>query len=246
VYPRWFPSKWHRASFKSCPLKLLCIASLWAGLFFLVSERPVYSGDNPNRPKQSIPLPALLQTVEAKYARISTISAEFVQITENIALNNKKKTSSGKIFLKKPSRIRWEVLKPDVSLLVSNGKTTWYYTPPFDEGEKGQLIEKKSAQIQSKLAEALLAGSFSSHQFKQIKQTAPNIFLLTPKPSTAGTVIKATLEIDLSNHLIQKVILEHHEGNRTEITLSKISLGAPLADSLFHFTSPPNTDVIEN
>ena len=148
-------------------------------------------------------------------------------------------------MVKRPDKLRWETLHPDMSLLVSDGHTFWFYTPPFDEGEHGQVIEKKSNEINSKLANALLSGRFSVAHDMKFRQESPSKFLLTPKPGTAGTVKRAEIEIDPELKLIQKVTLEHQGGNRSEITLSKIELGKKMGDDAFIFTAPPNTDKVE-
>lgn len=194
-------------------------------------------------PESSGNLPALLQEVEAKYTKAATLQAEFAQINESAALKTKKSTS-GLIRVKRPDKLRWETLKPDMSLLVSDGRKFWFYTPPFDEDEHGQVIERKSAETNSKLANALLSGRFSAARDMKIKQEGKSRFLLTPKRGSAGSVSRASIDIDPDKKLIEKVILEHQGGNRSEITLSKIELGNSMDDDMFVFTAPPNTDKV--
>ena len=134
---------------------------------------------------------------------------------------------------------------PDPNLLVSDGKKFWFYTPPFDEGEQGQVIEKKTSEVQTKFAHALLSGSFSIARNMKVKQEKPSRFALIPKKGTAGTVIRAEIEVDPGEKLIKKVILSHRDGTRSEISLSAIKLGEPLEDRLFNFVPPPDTDVIK-
>jgi outer membrane lipoprotein carrier protein len=189
-------------------------------------------------------LPKTLQEIEKKYATSPTISAHFSQTDDNKTLG-RKKVSGGKIFVKRPGKIRWETETPDPNLLVSNGKIFWFYTPPFDEGESGQLIERKSSEVQSQLATALLSGDFSKVAGIKVQQKSPSIFQIKPKPGTAGTVIQAEITLDLTQNLIQKVSLQHRGGNLSEIALSKIELGHPLADELFVFKAPPNTDRVK-
>lgn len=211
--------------------------NLWVGLMTgLILTQPALA--------KGPTLPKLLRDVEDKYTKAATLSADFNQLTTDAILSHKKK-SSGKIYVKRPSKVRWDTQKPDPSLLVSDGKRFWFYTPPFDEGERGQVIEKKSSEIQSKLANALLSGSFSVAKDMKIQQKTPSTFLLIPKPNSAGTVTQATIEVDPDKLLIQKVILDHKGGNRAEISLSQIELGKPLADDLFVFTPPPNTDRVD-
>lgn len=36
---------------------------------------------------------------------------------------------SGTVAVKRPNLFRWDTQKPDENLLVSDGKTVWYYNP---------------------------------------------------------------------------------------------------------------------
>jgi chaperone LolA len=126
-------------------------------------------------------LPPLLKKIERKYTQANTMTAEFTQINFSAAFGTKKK-SSGVIYFKRPSKIRWETYEPDRNLMVSNGKIFWFYTPPFAQNESGQVIEKSASGVQSKLANALLSGAFSLGGFVTIKQTSPTQFQLVPIP----------------------------------------------------------------
>jgi outer membrane lipoprotein carrier protein len=189
-------------------------------------------------------LPQILQEVEAKYALAKTLQAEFSQVNEVASLKTKK-TSNGVIAVKRPDKLRWETKAPDPNLLVSDGKKFWFYTPPFDPTEHGQVVERPSSKIQSKLANALLSGSFSVARDMKIEAEGAFKYVLTPKPGSAGTVKKAWIEINPTERLIQRVTIEHRGGNRSEITLSKIELGTDLGDDQFEFKAPAGTDKID-
>lgn len=188
-------------------------------------------------------LPAALQKIEKKYAKASTLSAEFSQVNE-IAATQQKKTSRGLILVKRPDKVRWEERDPEQTLLISSGKKVLYYTPPFDEGERGQLIERSTEEVHSRLANALLSGRFSAARDMRILQQSATEFLMVPRKNAAGTVEKATIEIDPATQLIQKVTLQNKGGNRSVISLSKIELGKEIPDEQFTFTPPPETDRI--
>jgi len=198
-------------------------------------------GEKKTAAKPSIPLPPLLQEIENTYAKAATLTAKFTQVNL-VASLNQKKTSSGVLLVKRPNKVRWETLKPDQNLLVSDGRKFWFYTPPFDEEERGQVIERKSSEVQSRLANALLSGSFSIAKDMKIKKQGENRFVLTPKPGTAATVIRAEIQVNPEKKQIDQVILEHKGGNRSEISLTNIELGEEMGDEMFSFTAPPNTD----
>jgi len=188
---------------------------------------------------QATRMPKLLAEVEARYANVSTVQADFDQLDYISALDREKK-SSGVFLAKKPNKVRWETTKPDVNLLVSDGHKFWFYTPPFDPTEHGEVIEKRASQIRSRFAQALLSGKFSSMR-GSIKAKGANKFLLIPTKGTAGSVERAEIDVDPTEKLITEVKLFHNDGNRSDIHLSKIQLGSQIADQLFYFIPPPGT-----
>jgi outer membrane lipoprotein carrier protein len=200
---------------------------------------------NASQPAPKPKLPKELKEVEAKYAKAGSIEAQFEQITESATMKQKKR-SSGVIQIKIPDKLRWETTAPDKSLLVSDGKRFWFYTPPFDEEDEGQLIERKGSDVRSKMASALMSAAFSRaqrrHGLKIIKRDQSH-YTLIPRKGSAGTVVEAKIEIDLVEKIIKKVILFHKDGNVAEINLIKVDLGKPMEDSLFVFTPPPRTEI---
>lgn len=192
---------------------------------------------------KKVALPDELLAIEKKYLAAKTLEADFTQHDE-VKLTGAKKESSGVLMIRHPDQFRWETLKPDKNLLVSDGRKFWFYTPPFEAGERGQVIEKKTAEVQSDLANALLAGAFSKIHDVKIEKLSATKFKLTPADGVAGTVKTAELEIDPAKNVINKLRLEHAGGNKTEITLGNVKLAGKMADAYFTFVTPPSTDVI--
>ncbi|RYZ66428.1 MAG: outer membrane lipoprotein chaperone LolA, partial [Proteobacteria bacterium] len=191
----------------------------------------------------SAAIPALLEKVEKKYLEKKSLEAKFSQ-TQYQKLTKMEKNLSGVISLKYPNKFRWETLKPDQNLFVSDGKKFWSYTPPFMKGEQGQVIEKKTSEVQSQLASLLLSAAFSKIKDAKIVAISDSVFKVTPKKGTAGTVSQVEVEIDPKTAQITRVKLEHDGGNRSEVKLSDIKLGEPMSDEMFRFVIPPGTEVI--
>ncbi len=189
-------------------------------------------------------LPVLLEQVQKEYQKSAGIEAEFDQLTQIKSTKSKKK-AEGKIWIKHPNKLRWETISPDQNILVSDGKSFWFYTPPFEKGDRGQVIIKKTAQVQTQFLNALLSGSFDFSKTKtQIETKAPNVFLLKPSANTAGDVKTAEVTINETSKKIEKVVLVHLSGNETSIQLKQIKLLQKLSDSLFQFVPDRNTDQI--
>jgi outer membrane lipoprotein carrier protein len=187
-------------------------------------------------------VPELLREVEETYTKAGTLFAEFSQTNESAATGTKK-TSSGRIAIKRPDKVRWETTSPDPNLLVSDGKKAWYYTAPFDETEHGQVSEYPASRVRSKLANAILSGEFSGKDLK-IKTIDVTHFSIIPKKGTAANVKEAKVKVDPSKRTIVQIEILYDDGNRAQIDLSNIKLGEKLGDDVFVFQAPPNTDHI--
>lgn len=185
------------------------------------------------------------ESAQKKYAESQTFTSSFSQTQTHKVLGTKKE-SLGRIFIKRPDKFLWQTESPDPSLMVSNGTKTWFYTAPFREGEKGQVLIKKSADVHSQLIIDLLSGTGNLKKSFNIKQLNPTLFELKPQKNTrAGDVVRIELEIEKSTNLVYKVTLFSSTGNQTALTLKDTTLGPNLSDKMFEYTPPPNTEVIE-
>lgn len=191
----------------------------------------------------SLPKLDLLDIVMAKYKQASSVTMKFTQKQENLTLGSVKE-SFGTIQIQRPSQYRWETLGPEKSTLVSNGKKIWFYTPAFHEGEKGQLMIKNSAEVQSKLAIDLLSGQIDLKKSFKTKRLGNALYELVPVIHT-GNISKIQLSIEKSTKLVYKIALFTTTNNKTELDLTEIKLGTGIKKSEFEFTVPPNTEEIE-
>ena len=201
-------------------------------------------------PVQASKIPPILKKVEEKYKKAKTVKAKFHQVNHLVAYDRKKK-SSGELFIKRPNRVKWVTKDPDQNLFVSNGEKFWFYTPPFDEDSRGQVIIRDSNKVQSQLMNQLLMGSFEfENDSVEVIQYRKDAFILKPKKGTAATVEKAWIFLSKKDQFIHKVVLEHYpiekgkKGNWSEISLDAIELGVALDSDLFEFEVPPKTDVM--
>lgn len=186
--------------------------------------------------------PAISATMHEKYKDVKAITAEFVQTQKKIALG-KTKTSEGRIYIRRPEMFRWETTKPEPSILVSNGKKVWFYTPPFREGENGQVMVRKAADVQSKLAIDLLSGQANLEKSFKTKKLPDGHFDLVPL-LPAGDVSRIELFLEKQTNLVYKVVLHTKTGNETELVLKGVTVNPQLSDSMFQFVPPENTEEI--
>lgn len=188
-------------------------------------------------------MPPLLTKTEKKYAEGKSFVADFEQVNE-IATTRTKKKSAGQIFFKIPGKLRWQTTSPNPSILVTDGKVYWFYTPPFDPSERGQVLIRKASRVGSQLANQLLGGQFSKSKLLKVEAKGLNRFSILPNPGAAGDVRRAEVKINPESFLIEEVFLEHQGGNTSRIQLSGVKLGATLEDEMFRFKAPEKTEEI--
>lgn len=187
-----------------------------------------------------------LTKVQDKYAALEGLEADIVQEVFQSALN-KFKSSKGTLLLKKPNFIRWEIAEPEMSVLVSNGKKLFYYTPAIDPKGKGQVVEKSAKDIlKQPVYKILLGQSKFANEFEIIKESKDEQSTLVElKPKEGLSDIKQIkLTINKANE-ITEILLSHANENTTKILLQNTKLGGKLPLNLFDFKIPPNTNLVK-
>lgn len=194
-------------------------------------------------PKDHLKADDEIQKMKSKYQSVKSLKADFTQSLKNITLG-KTKNSSGHIYIMRPNMFRWETVEPENSLLSGNGKKVWYYTPPFQKGERGQVIVRSAQDVQSRLALDLLVGGDQFQKNFDYRRIEPLHYRLNPlKPS--GDVDHIELFLERQTNLVYKVQLVSTSGNETTIILKNVVLDPKLDVSLFTFRIPPQTEVVQ-
>ena len=188
-----------------------------------------------------------LKKLEEKYKNTESLEADFTQEVYQVTLA-RTKTSNGTISLAKPNRVRWETIKPDPNIMVSNGSKLWFYTPAIDSKGKAQILEGSVKELIRQPIYQILTGKAKLNKefiIEKIEKPSPELTQLELKPrkSVADTKV-VFLTVD-AKYLITEVLIHHLRGNKTKISLQNTKLGAKLPSQLFNFKPPAGSDVIQ-
>lgn len=180
--------------------------------------------------------------LERLLADVATFAAEFEQVVAN-SYGEVLQTSTGRMRLQRPGRLRWEVDAPYPQLLVADGRSLWVFDPDLEQA----TVRPLSEAIEGTPAAFLIDAGGAAAQF-HVRRAAPNEgdaaqrFVLAPRD--AGAVLReATLSfsnagapsgIDIVDHLNQ----------RTRIAFTAARLNPVLESTLFDFEVPAGIDVI--
>jgi outer membrane lipoprotein carrier protein len=176
-----------------------------------------------------------------------SFSADFVQEFKS-SLSGKIKKSEGKIDYKYPSNIRLEMEGKSPLTFVSNPDKTWYYRPPFEKGQPGELkIGATTENSLSKFFDMLKNGLDSNKDYEVKKKD--NEYDITFKEDAAKKikvksavlVFKKDKKHDFSE--IEKIHLSYTNKKKVTMVLSELKVGATFSTNHFTFFPPKNTRV---
>src|SRR5262245_54635051 len=187
----------------------------------------------------------LIDGVDRSFARMSDLTANFVQISKDVL--NRKQEAAGLLYLKRQRLARWEYTNPEEQLFVSNGKTVYFYVPADKQVNKESVKEAFDDRMPLLF---LLGRSNLRSEFTQFVE-------LNTKPFFAGTkVVRMTpkrktdlkeliMEVDPQNFQIRRLIMDHMDGAHTEFVFTNIRINTGLDASKFNFKVPPGVQVVE-
>jgi len=175
------------------------------------------------------------KAVDEHYNRLQAFSADFSETYRGAGIT---RAESGKLWLKKPGKMRWEYQQPREKLFVTDGSTAYFYVPGDQRSPLRYLLGKTKLQKE-----------FDGLDFapKVAPLAAGNIVLRGQPKSMADRVTGVILEIapgDRNN--IVRIIVEEVDGSTTEFRFTNIIENVAVEDAKFRFTPPPGVQVIES
>lgn len=141
----------------------------------------------------------------------------------------------GRVDIARPSLFRWETTFPDENLLVSDGKSLWYYSPFI---EQVSIFWQEQATEQTPFV--LLTRSRSSDWDNYSVTQQEDRFTLMP---TAVDSNQGQFQIDINKQgVVQGFNVIEQDGQRGLFTFKNIELVKPSSDK-FTFTIPEGVEV---
>jgi outer membrane lipoprotein carrier protein len=193
------------------------------------------------QPAQGAPKSAVLDRIQDHYRHTTSFSAKFTDEITGMGGTRRKRT--GRVFYKRPGKMRWEFDPPQIETVVANGHKLYDYQPDLN-----QVIEmpterafKSAAPLAFLLGMGDIRRDFNSSLLSPAKSDPLLWVLLVPK--SGGDRIE--MGLDPATYDLMAVRVTDAMGNTTSIRFSAVRTNLQLADSLFNFAVPPGTDVVQ-
>lgn len=167
--------------------------------------------------------------LQTRLAKVNSFHATFSQTVTN-ADGSSVQQGEGELWVKRPNLFNWHMTKPDESVLISDGKTLWFYNP-FVEQVTASWLKEATGNTPFML---ITRNDASDWQQYNVKQKGDE-FQLTPK-SSKGNLKQFAITVNASGTINSFVALEQ-DGQRSAYELRGHQNTAVNPDK-FTFTPP--------
>ena len=167
--------------------------------------------------------------------------AQFTQTNLGAKASSGAQNSSGTFQFSRPGKFRWEYQKPYPQTIVGDGHTLWIWDPDLK-----QVTRKKLNESLGSTPAAILAGDNALEKGFHLEEAGASEglewVLATPKTAESGFE-KIRLGFDASS--LARMELQDSFGHIIVIRFTQFNKQPHFAPDTFHFTPPPDADVIQ-
>lgn len=188
-------------------------------------------------------LDALINSLQAKYNKLSSLSADFTQLYN--APGQKARRESGHLLLRKPGKMRWDYTAPEPKLFVSDGKWIYEYIPSDKYASRSAI--KESGDMRAPFAFLLGRGNlrrdFKIIEFAKESPARAGNKVLRMVPKRAADFKELILEIEPASLQIARLSLIESGGARSDFLFSNLRENAVVSDAQFTFKAPAGVEL---
>ncbi len=186
----------------------------------------------------------ILALIRQKYSRKVVFSGRFTQKTI-YADSNETTLSLGLIWIKGPDKMRWEYQSPEKQILVSDGKTVWYYTPDLNQVMIGKVNDIREARV---LLDLMAKLKLEQKGFRLNLSRDRDLVVVTLTPLSgdqAPPFQSMAMVFSASDYSLVETRMEDLFANKIVITYNWESSSHPdLPGVDFSFTPPAGCDIM--
>ena len=193
----------------------------------------------------------LARKVQDRYDKIKDLQADFQQSTR-IEGFEKTLRSSGRLYLKRPGRLRWDYREPTPEEIYVKQNDVMMYVPEHQQVLVGKLTQLSASQAPLRLLQGLasLEDHFTLQPATGGKRGEGGLPLIALIPKGADeesmrTVERITLEVQPKNYVLKTVAIHEVGGNVSTFRFTNIQTNTGLMNELFDFRPPEGVEVIK-
>lgn len=221
-----------------------------AALLSVVFIFPAWAAEGPTDEKAWREVREVVKQLQARYEKTKDMQADFSQKTK-IEGFERPVTSAGKVYIKKPGRLRWDYLDPATEQIYVNQDDVKVYVPEH----KQVLIGKLTQMAASKAPLELLQGAAKLDESFEIEPTRGKdrgvggtpLITLIPKAKeqeSNQSLQKIVVEVFPKTYFIRTVSLHEISGNVAVFEFSNLKPNLGLGNEVFDLNAPSDVEVV--
>lgn len=217
----------------------------------LLLVTPVCAADGPADDKALQEVREVVKLIQARYEKTKDLQADFSQKTR-IEGFERPVTSSGKVYIKKPGRLRWDYLDPANEEIYVNHDDVKVYVPEHKQVLVGKLTQMAASKAPLELLQgaARLEESFDIEPTTGKERGVGGIRLITLIPKakdseSARSLQRIVVEVFPKTYFIRTVSLHEISGNVATFEFSALKPNLGLGNDVFDFKAPPDAEVVK-
>lgn len=175
----------------------------------------------------------LKQKINSATSKLNSLQSDFTQ-TKHLDFMENEIKSTGKLYYKSPSKVRWEYKTPNPYYVILNDKKIFVN----DNGKKSQQEKsmKYLSEIMLKLAKGSAILDESKFTIKYTKKANDFVANMIPKDKTLKKYIhEIQLTFDGKSYLLDKIKMVEPSLDYTQIEFYNQKQNPEIADSKFSF-----------
>lgn len=193
---------------------------------------------------------AVIEKMQARYQQTKDLEAEFVQKTI-IEGFEKPLLSHGRVYIKKPGRLRWDYHDPNVEEIYVNKNKVKIFVPEHKQVLVGDLTKLTASQAPLELLQGVanLEKEFTVETTAGAGRGMGGLPLITliPKPQNGSTqhMKKVVIELAPKTYYLKTVSIYEQSGNISRFEFSNLKANGNLPETLFVLEVPDDVEVVD-
>ena len=181
----------------------------------------------------------LIKLIEMRYGRMRALAADFEQTYSGPGVRTRRE--SGRLFLQRPRRMRWEYDPKPSKLFIVNGREVWFYVPADREATHADAGNISDARFPFLF---LLGNTNLRRAFRSVslveRNNAPTdtrTLRLMPRANLSG-LRELYLEVSTDGR-ISGIRIVDETGATSEVSLTNVRENFIAPPEAFEFRPPP-------
>jgi outer membrane lipoprotein carrier protein len=193
----------------------------------------------------------VVKQIQARYEKTKDLQADFVQTTK-IEGFERPVTSSGRVYIKKPGRLRWDYLDPATEQIYVMQDDVKVYVPEHKQVLVGKLTQMAASNAPLELLQGAgkLDESFDIQPTTGKERGTGGIRLITLLPKdkeheSTRNLQRIVVEVFPKTYFLRTVSLHEISGNVATFEFSALKPNQGLGNEVFDFKAPPDVEVVK-